>query len=204
VIDGAVEIRALQSELLNVFKDLDGDYNPDVKAILFEDDPSCSVFTAADPIAKCQDLIKMGQPNNMVSAIAVYEGIFATKERDFMNVDKSSVGTLLAAVYRYLPVILPNAIVITYQAQAISDIINSALETRIEEIQDTRLVILGVFAFCLFIAGVFIWLHILKKIREVQNDFKKVLQILPPGLILSSYLLKKFLMDTSSNPTNLL
>ncbi len=71
------------------------------------------------------------------------------------------------------------------------------MNVKIEEMQDLKLKIIVIFSIGLFVVSIIIWVFILKVIREAHNDFKKVLQIFPPKMVLSSYLLKKFLQQTS-------
>jgi len=203
VVNGAAEARVIQNQFLETFKDLDGNYDPEIKAIIYNNDPSCSLFTEDRGLSNCEDLVEMGLPTNMMSTITSFESLMSTKKQDFDNADKSSSSTLITALYSYLPDLLPNAIVTTYEAQSIADIADTFLLKKIKETKDNRTVILGIFSLCLLVAGLFIWLHILKQIREVYNDFKKVLQIFPPGLILSSFLLKKFLMEASNQQSTL-
>jgi len=197
MIDGAAETKALQNEVISQFQDGKGNYNPEVKEILFVDDPSCSRFTG-DNHAKCLLLVNSGQLVNMISALSVFQGILENKYLDFEKADKSTQGKLIAAAYVNIEALLPNFVLIAYEAQFIADIIDGVLTEKIEGTRRNRSWVLGVFSFGLMVVSIFIWFHILKRIREVYNDFKKVLQIFPPGLVLSSYLLKKFLKQTSN------
>ena len=196
MIDGAAETKTLQNEVIYKFQDINGEYNPEVKSIIFDDDPSCSRITG-DNYAKCVLLVNTGQPINMISALSVLQNILTNKYQDYENADKSTMTALLTVAYQNIATLLPNFIVIVYEAQYIANIIDEVLIGQIEDIKRNRSWVLGVFSVGLVFVSVLIWFHILKRIREVYNDFKKVLQIFPPGLVLSSYLLKKFLKRTS-------
>jgi len=196
LIDGTTEAKTLQNQVLSDFKDVDGNYNPRVKAILFDDDQSCSNFVG-DNLVKCNALVKIGQPTNMLAAMAAFQQVASSKIKDYYTYYKTS--NLLSSAYINIGIFLPNFVIIASEAQIIANITNEVLEDKIEKTLEQRNMITALFCVLLLIIGVVIWFRILRKIREVYNDFKKVLQIFPPGLTLSSYLLKKFLIQTSKS-----
>jgi len=200
--DGAIEAKKIQNQVLNIFQEVDGNYNPAVKDIIFKDNPSCDGFVA-DNQAKCKLLVNTGQPVNMIAALSVFQGLLTNKKQDFLNADKTSLATLLTAAYINIQSLLPNFVIIASEAQMIGNIIDETLTRKIEQTRKDRLAVVVVFSVCLLVVSILAWFHILKRIRGVFNHFKKVLQILPPGLVLSSYLLKKFLNQTTSQPISL-
>jgi len=193
------EVTAIQSEIPGMFLDVDGNYIPDVKTIIYDNDPTCSTMPS-DALSYCQALVNTGQPVNMIAAVAVYQGYLSTKTSDYENADKSTSATILASAYKNIQTFLPNFYLIATEAQMIADVVDVNLTSKISETENNRTIIIVIFSIALVIVSTLIWFHILQVIREVYNDFKKVLQIFPPSLVLSSYLLKKFLKRTSNEP----
>jgi len=199
IFDSAAEIKKIQNEVIYKFKEIDGDYNPAVKAIIFENDPSCYGATDNNKV-NCGYLVVAGQPTNMLSTLSVFQSILANKYQDYLMVQNSTNSSIItAAAYRNIETFLPSFVVLAYETQLIADIIDQKLAETIQETKDHRLFILVIFCLGLLLVSLIIWFFIFKQIREVYNDFKKVLQIFPPGLVLSSYLLKKFLVATSNH-----
>jgi len=202
LVEGAAELKIIQNEIFSRFLEVDGEYNPKVKSIIFDNDKTCSWFKG-DNVVKCKTLTAVGQPVSLASCLTVFQATLASKYQDYMNVNKTSSKAIVAAAYINIGKLLPNFAIAGRQAQLIAEVMNKSLKDKINEDLNKRTLVMVLFCAGLVVSGVFIWFRILKRIREVYNDFKKVLQIFPPGLILSSYLLKKFLIKTSKTPFNL-
>ena len=196
--DAAKDIQAIQTEIPTRFQETDKSYNPEVKSIIYDNNPTCKGFLP-DNILYCNLLIAKGQPANMIIANSAYLSLLKGKYQDFLEADRSSLTTIMASAYKNIQLILPNFAVLAYEAKMISDIMDASLDEKINENKNARRVIITVFSISLAIVSVLIWIDILRVIRNVYNDFKKVLQIFPPNLVLSSYLLKKFLRKTANH-----
>ena len=195
--DAAEDTKYIQAEIPVRFLEVDQTYNPEVKRILYENNPDCNGF-ASDTLINCQTLIGLGQPVNMLVANSAYEVVLSNKYQDYINCNKTTMAQILTAAYLNIQTLLPNFAVIAYEAQNIADIMDKSMTEKISETKELRLVILVIFSASLLSVSILIWFHILKVIREVHNDFKKVLQVFPSNLVLSSYLLKKFLRQSSN------
>jgi len=199
LLNGIDEYETIQSEIPHRLVETDKSYNPDVKAILYDNNPTCKGFLP-DNIMHCQNLLAAGQPVNMMVLLALFQNWFKQKYQDYLSASpKTNSTVLVAAAYKNLNVGLSSFIAIAYEAQMISDVMNETLDQKIKENKDARTTIIIIFSITLVVISVVIWIDILRVIRDVYNDFKKVLQILPPNLVLSSYLLKKFLQSTSNH-----
>jgi len=192
------DIQAIQSEMSTRFLEIDKTYNPAVKKILFDNNPNCEGFLP-DNILYCRLLLAKGQPVNMIVANSAYISLLRGKYQDYENANKTTIATVMSAVYNNLQTILPNFALIAHEAKTISDIMDDSLDQKINSNKNARSTIIIVFSTILTIVSILIWIDILRVIRNVYNDFKKVLQIFPPNLVLSSYLLKKFLRKTARN-----
>jgi len=194
--DAAQDTKRFQNEIPIKFLEVDRTYNPEVKRILFDNNPECVGFSA-DSVVNCRTLVDLGQPVNMLVANSAYEVVLSTKYEDYLNANKSTNETILAAAFINIQRLLPNFAVIAYEAQIIAEIMDKSITEKILESKNERLVIMVIFSASLIIMSMLIWVHILRVIREVHNDFKKVLQIFPSNLVLSSHLLKRFLLQTT-------
>ena len=189
--------KKIQSEIPQKFLEVDGTYNPAVQNIIYVDDPECKGWSP-DFLLYCKTLVSQGQPVNMIVAMAAFQKTIAIKIQDYINANKSTLAQVLAAeTITATP--LPNFIAIAEEAHRIANIMDGSMTHKINEIQDEKETIIVVFSMGLLVVGVLIWFYILRVIREVYNDFKKVLQTLPVNLVLSSYLLKRFLQQSSGN-----
>jgi len=150
------------------------------------------------PLYHCSSLVNKGLPVHMLPALASYSSTIATKVRDFDNANKSTISTILAAAYKNIETFLPQYVTITNEAQMIANYIDIRLSENIALANEKRTTILIVFTVLLLLVSLLIWSDILVKLREVDNDFKKVLQVFPSKLVLSSFLLKMFLKKTSN------
>jgi len=62
---------------------------------------------------------------------------------------------------------------------------------------DERVMVLTIFCIALAACSIIIWFLVLDKLKEANNQFKKVMQSLPATHILSNFILKNFLFKTS-------
>jgi len=197
--DGVFELQAIQSQIISRFLEIDGTYNPDVKKIIFDNNPNCEGFLP-DNILFCIGLRAKGQPVNMLVANSAFEQVIQKKYKDYVNADKSTMPKILAVAYAGADALLPNFAVVAHEGKLISDIMDVTLDEKIAENRKARNIIMVVFSISLVIVSILIWIDILIVIRDVYNDFKNVMQIFPPNIVLSSYLLKRFLRKTANRP----
>jgi len=190
-------LKQILSEIPDRFLQVDGSYNPEIQKILFVNNPTCKGFVPSF-IHYCTVLIGQGKQVNLMAALNYFQRRIATKLLDYYTVkDKSLAAIAAAANWGEFP--LQSALVLTETAHRMAGILDKSMNEKILEMEDTKLLIIVIFSVGLVIVSVVIWFYILKAIREVNNDFKKVLQIFPSTMILSSFLLKRFLQQTTSN-----
>jgi len=199
-LEGLIEksklIKQIKSEIHDKFLEVDGTYNPEVQKIIFQDNPSCAGFNASF-VHYCKLAVSYGQPVNMMVTISNLQNLLGLFLNDYLTMNKSNTTeVMLASLKRETP--LTYAIILCEEAHRIADIMDKSMMEKISEMKNTKILIIIVFSIGLLVVSALIWLYILKVIREVNNDFKKVLQCLPSNLVLSSYLLKRFLQDSSN------
>jgi len=197
--DTILELETLQSEIPDRFLETDKTYNPQVKAILFNDNPTCKDINS-DNLLYCQYLVRNGQPVNMMVAHSAYLTQLKQKYDAYPRASQTTMPDLLAVAYQDVYRLLSNFALIAAEAKIITDVMDATLTEKIHQNRDARTVIIVIFSISLGTISLIIWIDILRVIKNVYNDFKKVLQIFPPNLILSSYLLKNFLKKTANRP----
>jgi len=196
--DSAPEVIKIQNEIPSAFLNIDGTYDEDIKKILYGKFTCDGLATWA--LYNCNFLIGKGLPVNMLASIASYSTILSNKVTDYITANKASITTILVAAYKNIETLQPQYVTISAEAQLMADLIDVSLTSYIDSANQMRSVILVVFSVILLIVSIMIWFDILTKLREIDNDFKRVLQVFPSRLVLSSFLLKKFLKETSEEP----
>ena len=130
--------------------------------------------------------------------INLYKNQLDSKLAQYDAVDKTNTAKVLAVAVSGLTPMLSGYRVSGSQVLLLSDLISTKLAKSVDDIHSLGTTILVIFSVTLLIASILIWLQILIKVKRVNDDFKKVLAVLPPNIILSSFLLKSFLNKTSS------
>jgi len=195
--DAIVELQKIQTEIPSRFLEIDGKYNPRVQSIIFDNNPKCKGFTP-DVIRHCQYLLSQGQPMNMMVVSSSYLNMMKARYQLYENNNATTLQELWKVGLSNVDTFLSTLVTIAYEAQMIVNIMDETLTEKISENRHARNLIMIIFSISLVIFSILSWIDILRVIRDVYNDFKKVLQIVPPNLVLSSYLLKKFLHETSN------
>jgi len=189
------EIQAIQTEIPRIFQERDSSYDPEVKAILYDND-GCHRFQSTI-LYHCDSLANVGVPTNVLPLIAAYESLLNLKIHEYEIVNKTTMGEIISAGMLHINNTLPMYSVIANEAHIIGEIIDRNMSENIDNAYEQRTLFLVMFSLSLVAVSILIWTQILLRVREVNNDFKNVLVVFPPNLILSSFLLKNFLKKDS-------
>jgi len=196
-IEAVQKIGSLRSQILTDFEEFDGTYKPILKTIVF-DGEECSVYPGFNE-NYCLFLNNNGILTNLVSLLAFFESFMTSQLKLFENLSAPSEGDLIVGLYSRAGEMAPATSLLAFIALKINNIVSREMTEYIADTGQKQASIVKVFLVTLIIMSLLIWIKILSKIKEANNDFKKVLQIFPPKLILSSFLLKKFLDKYSKN-----
>jgi len=79
----------------------------------------------------------------------------------------------------------------------IGELLSGELDNHLESVRKERNLIFGLFTGYLIVLSILAWKTLLNKLREANNEFKRVLEVLPAEIVLSNFLLKSFLIKTS-------
>jgi len=191
--DSLAEVRLMRNQMAEILREEDGSYDPVVENLAFQE-KNCDPYGFVPPnLNYCIVATNKGQMANLNYLLSLGLSLGQEKLNEWETCNKTSITTLLNCSYNNVDNLLPPFALGAIEAQTIGDVINVNLERSISDAHTQRNVFLIVFSVCLAIASLLIWLQVLRKVRDLQNGFKKVLQLFPPRLVFSSFLLKKFL-----------
>ena len=187
------DLSSMRVRAMTIFMDEDTSYDPRIQQILFSD--GCTLL-GADGATFCMILRLEGARNNLINLLDVLEQNLVTISQTYATSDKSAASIKILQTDDYL---LQTAAGITLQAQCeyISAVLNESFKESLTSAAEERDTILIVFSVCLIILCFLLWIYILKNLREADNNFKKVLKTFPANIVLSSFILKSFLIKTS-------
>jgi len=148
-------------------------------------------------VSFCKNLAIKGVNTNLIQLLSSLEELLVARSRGYKQSDKSTQA-LHSLEATNFDVLVSIKRVLTGINFYLSKVIDDEIEEHIIHEQKYRKDIFIIF--CIILVGliVLVWIFIFSQIREVDNNLKKVLQTLPPELVLSSFILKSFLMKTSS------
>jgi len=194
------QLDTIQNQLETVFLEGDNNYDPEIKHLLFGNS-TCSKLTGLLQ-EYCQNLQDAGLYTGLNYAISLFRYYLKGKPDQYENVDKTSLTHIVAVGLENFDLLVWSSGTGSGDAQVIANLINKKLQNNISDASFQRILILIVFIISLMVVSVLIWRQILVKLSDVNNDFKRVLQVFPPDFVLSSFLLKNFLMETSQGIQN--
>ena len=196
------QLKYIITQAPSILSEEDNTYDPAIKVILFGKYQCEGLDGIFD--FYCRKMLNRGQRPDLMSAVTLYENLLTNVLTLFRTGDKRFIANLtITATLKYSGETTPVMDTILGETQKIAQIVSSNLTQSISGAHDNRTMILCIFSVLLVITSILIWFQILMKIREGNNDFKKVLQVFPVDLILSSSLLKDFLKRTSTKLTGL-
>lgn len=195
LVSTMAQTETIQSEISDILMEDNNEYDLEIKEIL----SNTSTCEKLDGLFQtyCNNLEDIGQFTGMSYILALFSQYMRTKPQDYLNANQGTLGSLIAVGLANFDILVWSSGVASAEAQIIGDIINSKLAKNISDANMHQSILLGVFVFSLVVVSGLIWKQILTKLREVNNEFKRVLQVFPPEFVLSSFLLKNFLMESS-------
>jgi len=196
-IAAIADIEHLNTQVLTGFSNIDGTYDPLLKKIVF-DGEDCSVYGGFNT-NYCIFLNSHGILTNIASLMSFFENLIESQLNIYENMNKNSLLDLTVALYLRGSIISSAASLLAFEAQRLNGIIDQQLTELIDDANRKQNRIIIVFVATILAVSFLIWIQILSKLKELNNDFKNVLQVLPPKLVLSSFLLKQFLNKISVN-----
>jgi len=193
--DGIQTIPSIRVTAGYIYREKDGEYDPRILNLLYKD--GCSSL-GVDFVFVCSLLGQYGAGNSpgLIYLIDILEGTLEGMYEKYVLSNKTEV-ELIAIQSADHTKLTAVAEVLGGQATQISQILLASFEQELDSVQHKRNIVMVVFALLAFVIGLTVGIFVLKRVREAENKFKNVLKLFPANLVLSSFLLKNFLVDTS-------
>ena len=193
IFDVINDIILLQTEVTNIIVKSDLVNNPQIQQILYED--GCSLYE--DSILQyCTVLYKKGIKPSLIQLLALLESYVVQRKNSFFDGDRSAAALKAIQLQNYDTLVAIKR-VLSGGSTTIASIIDSDFEDHLVSYRSRRNMFFAILSVVLLVVFLLVWFTVLRQLKEVHNQFKKVLQTLPSNLILSSFLLKTFLMKSS-------
>lgn len=145
----------------------------------------------------CTNLTNNQQNTGFIYLVTYVESIFSNFRDRFNSSDKSSNQTLKAFLLEVQTYIIPRTIAVGLLGSIISQAVDDNLDNSISSYLSRTTLIVYLFCFLLALICFLIYKYILAKVRESDNQFRKVLQVFPANTILSNFILKSFLLKAA-------
>ena len=192
-LDRAIEdIKVIRGEIQSVYdiKGLSDDFI--LEKIIYED--GCQYMTGFSAKG-CAAQMQGSSLLSLVTAASDLEHAVTNRYDLYQESNKSAQHLIDIAVSTFNMTVNPN-IVLQGESNLISTMINNYYDQSLEEANTKSSLIFGITCGITVLVGLLAWLGVVREVREVDNRFKKVLQTLPPNLILSNFVLKAYLLKT--------
>ena len=187
------ELSSLKVTASSIYIDEDSTYNPVIKEILFSD--GCGSIGSSNAFW-CTIVETTGQKTNLINLLTYMESILQLRYDEFFASDRSDAA-ITAIEGAHFQVLTGLGLLIAAQCTEINKILETDFDNKMEEARQERNYVLAGFSGVLFILCILGWVYVFHRLKEANNKFKRVLKTLPAHLVLSSFILKSFLIKTS-------
>ena len=176
----------------------DGEYDPFIQSLLFGQ--ACHYLTGF-ALSNCLKVQNDGQNLNYATLLSNLQYYMMIVHDKYLASDKTeSTRQSLRLEAFGLP--FSNLMAVNDLNQLISAQIIKNFENSVTTANRDSQVLLIVLTVILLVVIFLLWKSVFIKIREVDNQFKNVLRVFPPELILSNFLIKQYLKKTSKDSFN--
>ena len=198
IFDVIADLKLLQTQVNEYILQSDLMENSQVKQIIFDDgceyyDPSIQYY--------CKVLSNKGVQNSFVELLVLLENFVIIREQQYFASNKT-VAALKAIQLQNYDYLVSVKRVLSGGSTVISSIIDADFENYIEETKAKEKMFNNYFYILGVVVLVLTWILIFNQLDESENQFKKVIKTLPARIVLSSFLLKCYLMKSSQGLLN--
>jgi len=189
------DLANLRVQAAAVYKDSDGTTNPKIREILYTN--GCNSIPGYANNGFCGYIESQGVQTGLIYLLDKMELMVSNIQQRYELSDKSKEALVAIqrtdyTLFTFIELLLAG------QCSTISELLNADFEDETSASLSRRNAVLIVFAVLMILLCILIWVYVLKKIKEADNQFKIVLKSFPAGLVLSSFILKRFLIETST------
>jgi len=187
-------LKDLRITASTIFQNDDGNYDTELEDILYNDGCLPIISTQAQ---FCGILASKGMSRGVIYLLTSYGDVIGNRVERYESSDKSAQAKRdIEALDVELLVAI--SLVLSDQCTYITNYLNAKTLENLETSSKHKNIAIAVSSFAVFALAIIFWFYIFKALREAYNKFKNVLRIIPPDLVLSSFLLKNFLIKTSN------
>jgi len=197
-------LRELPTQLREIFDEVSETQESNIYDILYKNN-NCENLSGIYNYY-CLLLVQTGMRTDVFSALSYFEQIVIERANLYQsqNFSNMTIGDFVHLSNRNAGNMLQAFEVTVGNSELLVDIVSAKLKQNTDEAQENRSKFLIGFLASLVIVSFLFWFQILKKLGEVNNNFKKVLQVFPSDLILANFVLKTFLQNTSQDGLRIL
>jgi len=192
-------IASLRDQLLTLFIDEELLKNSHVQKILFGD--GCYLLDSSEWIY-CNALVSKSIKGNLAQMMGKFEAYLTERFLKYENSDKSAAD-LKAIRINDIDVLFTLKRTMSNECILLLDLVDNAFEDRLKKFDKDKNVGFSVSLVTFFLMIGVIWVLILHPVKEQDNRFKNVLKAFPPKVIISNFVLKKFMLETSPSALSL-
>jgi len=187
-----------RKEMMTTFLSEDLVENQEISQLMFGD--ACQLMSQAQ--LYCGVLREDAVNSSMTRLAGSFETLLIERMRNYQSSDKSAAALKYNRLLEFDSLISMKRALVE-SSLLVSSLLNEAYESKLETLNERK--ITGIRSGLGSLLAIFavLWVVVMKPIRESDNNFKKILQIFPAGVILSNFRLKMFLLKTSSVDINL-
>ena len=193
MVNQIADLASMRLRATTLFINQDSSIDPRIQTLLFSD--GCTLLGEAGMMF-CMILAQAGVKSNLINLLYIMEETLSLTLDTYKRSDKSPSVLKNLRAHNFL-LQTSACTTIVSQCDYISSVLNDSFEESLNSAENQRNSILIVFTIALAVLCILIWFYVLKKLREADNNFKKVLKTFPANLVLSSFILKTFLIKTS-------
>ena len=187
------DIVSLRSEIRQMLVNDDILQNSLIKTELF--DNGCAYIPSNYELF-CTALKDKAISNSIIELLSTFESMLTDRWNSYEASGKTDAELSAIEVTNYDMIIAVKRVILG-GAQFIGDVLSQELDNHLGTVQKERNLIFGLFTAYLAVLSVIAWITLLNKLRNANNEFKRVLQVLPAEIVFTNFLLKSFLIKTS-------
>jgi len=190
LVTEAIRVQGLE----NLATDRSSILTPEIQTLMFGD--ACELFSKdATAVVYCTFLSSSGISPGLFQMMITLENYLIDMKRLYLASNKSEETLKEIAANQTIFIIIFEVIVM--ECSYFNSFLSQSFQELLDNAQRNRNWIFGVFASLLVIQSFFFWVTVLSRLKQANSQFKNVLQVFPSRLVLSNFLLKILLVNTS-------
>jgi len=192
------EMTTLRTQLMETFMDLEIVQDYQTSQLIFGN--ACEILGAAE-LTYCNVLNSKTTNSSLAQLLGAFETLLIERTDDYENSDKSAAALKANRMLNY-DLLVAMKRVISDSCIFVAGLLDQDFEDKLDTLDGKRKFGLCFSIISLFVTAGVMWILVLRPIKDVDNNFKKTLQIFPAKMILSNFPLRIFLLENSNIDAN--